>query len=158
MKDLREGDEVEASRAAERIFSVTKLLLDRNPNTRVAVLNPLIITHDRSHEELAKMWGEFHGEEVMRLATKAIETCPKTVDMDEMSYTKLASQAKEGEGKLTKVRRDATIAQHLIEKQIIKQGDKVDKLKEAYFAPGDATKLHPRLTTTAGRQLTLKFN
>jgi len=95
MRDLQEEDAgVEStSRAAERIFANTKMLLDRNPNTRVAVLNPLLLTHDRSDADLTRIWQEFHGEEVVWLATAAIENCPKGAIFDAIHLQKLREKA-----------------------------------------------------------------
>jgi len=112
------------SRAVERMFAQTKKILERNSQTRMDVIKYLVAMKDIPIQNLAKIWREYHGEEVRRRAKKEIREMAKNREGDEVYLDRLIGKVKEGNTRREKEQRKAKVEGILRGKKIIKGGEK----------------------------------
>ena len=85
------------SRKVERVFSITKLFLDRNKDTRIEVINALICLHDFTQQELLDMWKTHRDHLTSQAAGKAIKANPTVREGDAVHWQKPLAKAMDGD-------------------------------------------------------------
>ena len=108
------------SRSAERMFSFTKELLDRNKEMRIELINCILCLHDLSNRELTEIWQTYYDDNIHGETTRIIANCPKITMVDDYCLQKLKTKIEESEAKETETLKRNKVLEILKNKGILK--------------------------------------
>lgn len=149
----RERDLVATSKAVERMFSWAKEVLDANSQTRIAVLEPLVVLHDIPTAELVHMWARHNETQTLSvLARSTINSCPRTAEFDSVHLEKALAEAKSNESKWNELQQIKMINDFLISQTIVQPGERVLKRQLQEGLGDERTK---RLKIAVGKEPTV---
>ena len=142
------------SRRVERMFSLSKFMLDRNKLTRVEIVSALVCLHDHKPHELAQLWKKHHNEDTRSQATQVIKSVPKSSDIDEFYLSGIIQEVREEKRKKMKKESKQMIKDMLLVTGIIKEDENVRKQHMLQYLEAHSIKL-PKNTTVSQVEQTI---
>ena len=135
------------------MFSWAKEVLDANSQTRIAVLEPLVVLHDIPTAELVHMWARHNETQTLSvLARSTINSCPRTAEFDSVHLEKALAEAKSNESKWNELQQIKMINDFLISQTIMQPGERVLKRQLQEGLGDERTK---RLKIAVGKEPTV---
>ena len=121
------------SRAVERIFAVTKVLMERNTQIRAHVLNCLLVPRDIDQKLLVDIWEEHKGRDIRKKARLAIKANPTTSAVDELYYHHLEEKIAAEQVKVDKKEKEKQLTD-LVAKKLLETPAATTTTTETFIA------------------------
>lgn len=112
------------TRLLERGFSLVKITMEKNPETRIAVAEPLLALHDLAIEQLFSLWTEHYSVVVSKRASHIITSNPTTAQVDQVHLNRLVEKVREEAQVQQKKEKERTLTGTLITAQLLKPGER----------------------------------
>jgi len=141
------------TRLLERGFSLVKITLAKNPETRIAVAEPLLALHDLTTDRLLSLWTSYYSIDVTKRASRTIASNPTTAQVDQVHYKRLMEKAREAGKIQQKNEKEQTLTSALVNANLLKPGERFTMKRLLENMPDDQKK---RIKADNGGKITKK--